>query len=398
MTLAPLSAAMVLSPPPPAPVPAPAGSGFDAVFHAELAAAPPNEPIPADARAPDAAPAAAGSGPTAATPALPPASFDQAALAGSAIAGPTNPGIFGYGRAGIFNAGERARMAQIIAQAAPVLSASRSTATASSSSIAPASDLPVNNYKDLLAGLAAEFDVPESFITAVMFAESGGNPNAVGDNGHSVGLFQLHDQGMGHGMGDDRYDPEKNARVGVAGLATGWHAGEARGLSGEELVRFAYDNRFNPGGGWKIQGDRVVSFWKKLEGVGSRDAASSVFAPKSLPWPVAGGHVTQESHDGHMATDIGVVVGTPVVSVAAGTVVSVERLDTGYGWNVVVDHGGGWQTRYAHASAIQVEVGQAVAAGQQIMLSGNTGRSTGPHLHFEVIHDGVRQDPLVYLR
>ena len=72
-------------------------------------------------------------------------------------------------------------------------------------------------------------------------------------------------------------------------------------------MRFAYDNRFNPGGGWKIQGDRVVSYWKKLEGVSSVDSSGSAFAAKSLMWPVSGGHVTQEAHEGHMATDIGVV-------------------------------------------------------------------------------------------
>lgn len=406
MTLAPLSAAMVLSAPRASSSPAPTGSGFSAVLDAVSAAEPAAEstghddvtPSSTTAPSPGISATTSGSTPTLASTAMVPSTFGQSSGSSAASAGLTAPGIFGYGRAGMFNPGERARMAQLVAQAAPILNAQITTPIASPSSVAPASDLPANHYKDLLAGLAKEFDVPESFITAVMFAESGGNPNAVGDNGHSVGLFQLHDQGMGYGMGDDRYDPAKNARVGVAGLATGWHAGKERGLSGEELVRFAYDNRFNPGGGWKIQGDRVVSYWKKLEAVSNVDSSGSAFGAKSLMWPVSGGHVTQEAHEGHMATDIGVVVGTPVVSVASGTVVSVERLDTGYGWNVVVDHGGGWQTRYAHASEIDVEVGQQVAAGQQIMLSGNTGKSTGPHLHFEVIYNGERQDPLVYLR
>jgi murein DD-endopeptidase MepM/ murein hydrolase activator NlpD len=306
----------------------------------------------------------------------------------------TGAGIFGYGRAGMFDAGERARMAQIIATA-------RSVLAPVSTSSAPVSlpGLPENRFKELLAGLAREFDVSENFITAVMFAESGGDPRAVGDNGHSVGLFQLHDRGMGHGMGDDRYDPEKNARVGVAGLAGSWHDGLAKGLTGEELVRFAYDQRFNPGGGWAYQGDRVVGYWRALEAATavSRPGESS-FAPHSLAWPVQGGRLTQSAHNGHMALDIGVVVGTPVRAVAAGTVVEVERLTTGYGWYVVVDHGGGWRTRYAHASAIDVGVGDSVSAGQVIMSSGNTGKSTGPHLHFEIERNGERQDPMGYLR
>ena len=317
--------------------------------------------------------------------------------AATASAGLTSgAGIFGYGRAGIFDASERARMAQMIAVAAPAL-----TYSSPASSIAPATDSPANRFKDLLGRLAKEFDVPESFITAVMLAESGGNARAVGDNGHSVGLFQLHDRGMGYGMGDDRYDPEKNARVGVGGLAGSWHAGVAKGLAGEELVRFAYDDKFNPGGGWAYQGDRIVSYWKRLEGVAATSniaPGDSSFAAGSLMWPVQGGHVTQESHAGHVACDIGVVTGTPVRAVAAGRVVSVERIETGYGWNVVVDHGNGWQTRYAHASDIQVNVGDRVAAGQTVMLSGNTGKSTGPHLHFEVIRNGERQDPLYYLK
>ncbi len=303
-------------------------------------------------------------------------------------------GIFGFGRAALDNPAERARMAALLASM-PV--ASQPTW---SSSVGPASNLPENRYRDLLHGLAEEFQISETFITAVMLAESGGNPNAVGDNGHSVGLFQLHDQGMGHGLGDKRYDPEINARVGVAGLAVGWREGMARGLQGEELVRFAYDYRFNPGGGWKIQGDRVVGYWKALElqHTTPPDFASSAFAPKSLAWPVSGGNVTQEAHDGHMAVDIGVVQGTPVRAVAAGTVVKVERLETGYGWHVIVDHGGGWQTLYAHASDIYVEPGQQVTAGQEIAASGNTGKSTGPHLHFEVRYQGEQVDPLIYLR
>ncbi|MEO6044157.1 MAG: transglycosylase SLT domain-containing protein, partial [Tepidiformaceae bacterium] len=106
--------------------------------------------------------------------------------------------------------------------------------------------------------------VPPLFLKAVMLSESGGRPDAVGDSGHSVGLFQLHDQGYGAGMGDTRYDPETNADRGARGLAEAWHAGDKAGFSGENAVRAAYNYSFNPGGGWAYQGDSVVRHYNQL--------------------------------------------------------------------------------------------------------------------------------------
>jgi murein DD-endopeptidase MepM/ murein hydrolase activator NlpD len=68
-----------------------------------------------------------------------------------------------------------------------------------------------------------------------------------------------------------------------------------------------------------------------------------------------------------------------------------------YGYLVVLDHGGGWETRYAHLSRIDVRVGERVAQGAVVGLVGSTGASTGPHLHFEVRRDGLALDPLAYL-
>ena len=80
-----------------------------------------------------------------------------------------------------------------------------------------------------------------------------------------------------------------------------------------------------------------------------------------------------------------------------GKVLFVRFKQTGYGYHVTIDHGGGLVTLYGHCSEILVTEGQTVTAGQVIAKSGSTGRSTGPHLHLEVIRDGVPQNPRSYL-
>jgi murein DD-endopeptidase MepM/ murein hydrolase activator NlpD len=98
----------------------------------------------------------------------------------------------------------------------------------------------------------------------------------------------------------------------------------------------------------------------------------------------------------HEGIDIGCAYGTPNRAAAAGTVIHAGWLG-GYGNLVVVDHGNGLSTAYAHASSILVSLGQSVSQGQTVSLVGSTGNSTGPHLHFEVRVNGVAVDPLPYL-
>ena len=116
-------------------------------------------------------------------------------------------------------------------------------------------------------------------------------------------------------------------------------------------------------------------------------------------WPV---HGVLTSYYGwrwgrmHEGIDIAVPNGTPVVAAAAGTVIVAGWMG-GYGNLVVVDHGGGVSTAYGHNTSLTVGVGQQVAQGQLIAYSGNTGHSTGPHVHFEVRINGAAVDPLGYL-
>jgi soluble lytic murein transglycosylase-like protein len=121
-----------------------------------------------------------------------------------------------------------------------------------------------DQWDALLNRLGQKYNVPPLFLKSVMLIESGGKPDAVGDNGHSVGLFQLHDQGYGAGMGDARFDPEANADRAAKGLAEAWQAGERAGFTGEQAVRAAYNYSFNPGGGWAYQGDALVSTYNQL--------------------------------------------------------------------------------------------------------------------------------------
>ncbi len=99
----------------------------------------------------------------------------------------------------------------------------------------------------------------------------------------------------------------------------------------------------------------------------------------------------------HAGMDFRAPTGTPIRAPASGKIVRAGR-NGGYGKMVEIDHGNGLKTRFAHLSRIQVRVGEEVSAGQRIGASGNTGRSTGPHLHYEVRKDGQAVNPMRYLK
>ncbi len=101
----------------------------------------------------------------------------------------------------------------------------------------------------------------------------------------------------------------------------------------------------------------------------------------------------------HGAIDIsnGSTNGKPIIASDGGTVIEAQY-HSSWGYYVLIDHGNGFKTRYAHCSKLEVEAGDKVAQGQYIAKVGNTGYSTGPHLHFEVIKNGVLVDPLNYVQ
>jgi len=102
------------------------------------------------------------------------------------------------------------------------------------------------------------------------------------------------------------------------------------------------------------------------------------------------------SHAFHAGLDFAAVHGTPITAAAGGKVVFAGWKND-YGWTVEIDHGNGLATRYAHASRLLVPIGRVVVPGDRIGLVGSTGRSTGAHLHFEVLRNGGHVDPKRYL-
>jgi murein DD-endopeptidase MepM/ murein hydrolase activator NlpD len=113
-------------------------------------------------------------------------------------------------------------------------------------------------------------------------------------------------------------------------------------------------------------------------------------------WPTQG-LLTQRYWSGHLGIDVANRRGTPIRAADDGYVVMAGRDTWGYGNQVVIDHGNGYLTRYAHLNRIDVKAGQSVKKNQQIGTMGSTGRSTGPHLHFEIIYGQVRRNPLGFL-
>ena len=119
----------------------------------------------------------------------------------------------------------------------------------------------------------------------------------------------------------------------------------------------------------------------------------AVIDPESSPRgrPVDG-PITQYSHARHVALDFGIPVGTPIKSTMDGKVIYAGWNNEGYG-NLVIVENGRYKTYYAHLSEFKVGVGDTIKANTVVGLSGNTGNSTGPHLHYEVRRDGVPIDP-----
>ena len=130
--------------------------------------------------------------------------------------------------------------------------------------------------------------------------------------------------------------------------------------------------------------------------------AAALYAPaeQALIWPVEGPVSSPfgEREEGYpWGVDIAVPLDTPVRAAAAGTVLEAGWKNEGYGYAVLIDHGAGRVTLYGHCDEVLCDAGQWVEQGETVALSGSTGRSTGPHVHFELRQGEDWLDPLDYL-
>jgi murein DD-endopeptidase MepM/ murein hydrolase activator NlpD len=139
----------------------------------------------------------------------------------------------------------------------------------------------------------------------------------------------------------------------------------------------------------------AVTNYYPMTKVGKAPAGAPTGSGK-FAWP-AQGYLSQRFWSGHAGIDIAGRTGVPILAADAGYVVQAGRDTWGYGNQVLIDHGNGYYTRYAHLEKILVKAGDSVTKNQKIGTMGCTGRCTGPHLHFEVIYQGVRRNPLGFL-
>ncbi len=189
----------------------------------------------------------------------------------------------------------------------------------------------------------------------------------------------------------------------------------ARTFGVEENSIFKYNN-INGAGGLVIGKTIIIPGGKKLSNTvastrtttktstGAAAVIEKLVKPStgkdsggSMVWPTSGHRISQYYSWRHTGLDIADKIGTPLYAADAGTV-EYSGWSNGYGNNVLINHGNGKKTRYAHASKLYVKVGEKVGRGEQIAAMGSTGWSTGSHIHFEVIVNGVKKNPLSYIK
>jgi murein DD-endopeptidase MepM/ murein hydrolase activator NlpD len=153
-----------------------------------------------------------------------------------------------------------------------------------------------------------------------------------------------------------------------------------------------------------VVGAAVQGLGARIQAAASSDNTLAMPFQGSAPLTQAFGptpYLAEPAYNGyshfHTGLDYGLPLGTPIDAAAGGTVVAAGWDTTGFGNRVIVDHGNGVRTLYGHLQKVEVQPGAVVTAGQEIGLSGSTGNSSGPHLHFGVEKDGQWVDPAPYL-
>jgi murein DD-endopeptidase MepM/ murein hydrolase activator NlpD len=236
---------------------------------------------------------------------------------------------------------------------------------------------------DTVFGIAEKFNIkPETIMWSNSELEQNPDMLRIGDK-----LIILPVNGVYHTIkkGDSLAKIAKKYKVKVEDIINfEWNK-----LDGENAALTPGEHLIIPGGE-KPYVARTVSVYR---GPIPKNAKKGV---GSFVWPTSG-YITQGFWSGHRAIDIGAWLGSPVVASDSGYVVFAGWDRTGYGNLIILDHGNGYRTYYAHLSAIFVRVGDSVAQGVRIGSVGSTGHSTGPHLHFEIRYRNVQRNPLGFL-
>lgn len=150
-----------------------------------------------------------------------------------------------------------------------------------------------------------------------------------------------------------------------------------------------------------IPGGKKEVVYSAAPSVSVADIFSAPSAPitqSELEWPTNSYRITQYYNWRHTGLDIGNSTGQPIYAAENGKVEAAGWNNSGYGYYIIINHGGGLKTLYAHLSRIHIKNGQNIQRGQVIGDIGSTGRSTGPHLHFEVRINNARVNPLGYIK
>jgi len=177
------------------------------------------------------------------------------------------------------------------------------------------------------------------------------------------------------------------------------------GIPQEEIIAYEPNNlefpyRLYPGTQIVVPGAvREVFVWTAPSLPATSDSTGSGISPLiqgtgTFIWPIGSRRITQGYWYGHQAIDVSAAEGSAVIASDTGTVTWAGWNVYGYGNLIVVNHGNGYETYYAHLSSIAVVPGQIVYQGNYIGASGNTGRSSGPHLHFEIRYYNALLSPL----
>ncbi len=327
----------------------------------------------------------------------------------------------------------RAPSPQEAAQAAPV------------PTITPTAYLPLGAMADLQpcsSGISRQADLHTILPTRPRYDITTYQVQA-GDTLFTIAeKFNLRPQTMMWGNYDTLHDNPDTLRIGqelnilpVDGLIYKWNAGDRLtkvaqyfGVKPEDIINYP-GNRMDP----KTIGDydkpniavgtvvivpggkREFNGWSAPTVTRKNPAAAKVLGPgncgtilsgpvgnASFIWPVEGSHFISNPYSlaiNHPAIDLPGFIGSPIHATDAGVVVYSGWNDWGFGNLIMIDHGNGWQSLYAHLSQINVACGAPVQQNQVIGLMGSTGNSTGPHLHFELRNDQYGTvNPVLFLK